>query len=477
MLMLFFIILSPLLGCFILCFINKTNYFWIRNFGLLWSLIILNICTVLVFSFDPTINHYQFVEYINWFNIININCIFGIDGLALIMILLTAFLIPICILLCWNRSLINNSKDYILAFLLLESILFGIFSSLDIMLFYLLFEAVLIPMFLIIGYYGSRGRKIRSAYLLFLYTLFSSLIMFLAILFIYFKYGSTDYLLLKTVNFDPISEKLCWFAFFISFAVKMPLIPFHIWLPEAHCEAPTAGSVILAGILLKLGGFGFLRYSLGLFADASAYFSPFVFIICILGIVYASLTTVQQIDLKKIIAYSSVGHMGVVCIGIFSNLTQSLLGSVLLMVSHGIVSGALFLCIGILYERYNTRLIKYYAGLLTTKPLFSSFFTLFTMANIGLPGTNSFIGEFLIILGCFLVNSWAALFCASGMVLGGSYSLWLLNRILFGNIKRYAITEYYDLTRLEFYYLLPFAILTIVFGIFPNLLICYLSVI
>ena len=251
MLMLFFIILSPLLGCFILCFINKTNYFWIRNFGLLWSLIILNICTALVFSFDPTINHYQFVEYINWFNIININCIFGIDGLALIMILLTAFLIPICILLCWNRSLINNSKDYILAFLLLESILFGIFSSLDIMLFYLLFEAVLIPMFLIIGYYGSRGRKIRSAYLLFLYTLFSSLIMFLAILFIYFKYGSTDYLLLKTVNFDPISEKLCWFAFFISFAVKMPLIPFHIWLPEAHCEAPTAGSVILAGILLK----------------------------------------------------------------------------------------------------------------------------------------------------------------------------------------------------------------------------------
>lgn len=368
----------------------------------------------------------------------------------------------------------NNSKNYIIAFLLLESILFAVFSSLDIMLFYLLFEAVLIPMFLIVGFYGSRARKIRSAYMLFLYTLFSSLIMFLAILYIYFKFGSTDYLLLKTVVFDPVSEKLCWLAFFISFAVKMPLIPFHIWLPEAHCEAPTAGSVILAGILLKLGGFGFLRYSLGLFFDASAFFAPFVFVICTFGIIYASLTTIQQIDLKKIIAYSSVGHMAVVCIGIFSNVSQSILGSILLMVSHGIVSGALFLCIGILYERYNTRLIKYYAGLLTTKPLFSTFFTLFTMANIGMPGTNSFIGEFLIILGCFLFNSWVAFFCSTGMVLGGGYSLWLLNRLLFGNIKNYSISEFNDLTRLEFYYLAPFAFLTILLGIYPELLISYL---
>ncbi len=342
------------------------------------------------------------------------------------------------------------------------------------MLFYLLFEAVLIPMFLIIGFYGSRGRKIRSAYMLFLYTLFSSLIMFLAILFIYFKFGSTDYLLLKTVVFDPNSEKLCWLAFFFSFAVKMPVMPFHIWLPEAHCEAPTAGSVILAGILLKLGGFGFLRYSIGLFYEASAYFSPFVFVISILGIIYASFTTVQQIDLKKIVAYSSVGHMGVVCIGIFSCVSQSLLGSVLLMISHGIVSGALFLCIGILYERYNTRLIKYYSGLLTTKPLFSTFFGIFSMANIGLPGTNSFIGEFLIILGCFLANSWAALFCSLGMVLGGAYSLWLLNRLLFGNIKNFSIIEFNDLTRLEFYYLLPFGFLTVFFGLFPETLIYFI---
>jgi proton-translocating NADH-quinone oxidoreductase chain M len=310
--------------------------------------------------------------------------------------------------------------------------------------------------------------------MLFLYTLVSSLVLFLAILFIFFKFGSTDYLIIKSIVFDSVSERLCWFAFFLSFAVKMPLVPFHIWLPEAHCEAPTAGSVILAGILLKLGGYGFLRYSIGLFADSSAFFAPFVFLISILGIVYASLTTIQQIDLKKIIAYSSVGHMGVVTIGIFSSISTSILGSVLLMVSHGIVSGALFLCIGILYERHHTRIIKYFAGLLTTTPLFSSFFTLFTMANIGLPGTSSFVGEFLIILGCLLTNSIAALFCASGMVLGGGYSLWLLNRIFFGNIKNFSIKQYADLNRLEFYYLLPFGFLTIILGIFPELIICFI---
>lgn len=256
----------------------------------------------------------------------------------------------------------------------------------------------------------------------------------------------------------------------------MPLVPFHIWLPEAHCEAPTSGSVILAGILLKLGGFGFLRYSIGLFPDASAYFTPFMFVISILGIVYASITTIQQIDLKKIIAYSSVGHMGVVTIGIFSSVSQSILGSIFLMVSHGIVSGALFLCIGVLYERYHTRIIKYYAGLLTTMPLFATFFTIFTLANIGLPGTSSFIGEYLIIAGCLLTNTWGAFFCATGMVLGAGYSLWLLNRILFGNIKNYSIQEYKDLTRIEFYYLFPYAFLTIVLGLYPDFIVSYIYI-
>ena len=429
---------------------------------------------MLLFFFDQTVSDFQFIYKNNWLNSININIIFGLDGLGLMLVLLTAFLIPTCILLCWNLSLKNQIKNYCFAFFLLESILLGVFSSLDIMIFYLLFEAVLIPMFLIIGFYGSRERRIRSAYLLFLYTLLSSLVMFLSILFIFFKFGTTDYLILKTLNFDPFSEKLCWFAFFLSFAVKMPIVPFHIWLPEAHCEAPTSGSVILAGILLKLGGFGFLRYSLGLFPDASAFFSPFIFLISSLGIVYASLTTIQQIDLKKIIAYSSVGHMGVVTIGIFSYTTQNLVGSVLLMISHGIVSGALFLCIGLLYERHHTRIIKYFAGLLATTPIFSSFFTLFSMANIGLPGTSSFIGEFLIIAGCFFTNTLAALFSALGMILGGGYSLWLLNRIIFGNIKNFSIKEFQDLTRIEFFYLLPYAVLTILLGIYPEIVICYI---
>jgi NADH-quinone oxidoreductase subunit M len=292
-----------------------------------------------------------------------------------------------------------------MAFLFLESILFGVFTSLDIMLFYLLFEAVLIPMYLIVGVYGSRERRIRASYLLFLYTLVSSIFMFLAILYIYFKTGTTDYLTLKTICLDFDVEKVCWLAFFLSFAVKMPLVPFHIWLPEAHCEAPTAGSVILAGILLKLGGFGFIRYSLGLFPASSAYFSPLIFTISVFGVVYASLTTLQQADLKKIIAYSSVGHMGLVTIGIFSANAQGILGSILLMISHGIVSGALFLCIGIVYERHHTRIVKYYGGLIHTMPLYSVCFIIFTLGNIGLPGTSSFIGEFLVIVGAFVSYS------------------------------------------------------------------------
>lgn len=469
------LLISPLVGCVVLSFIDKTNHKLIQNFSLFWSLVVLNFSFLLLFFFDQTTPEFQFIFECFWLNSVNINLIFGLDGLGLLMILLSSFLIPTCILLCWNLTLKNQIKNYCFAFFFLEFVLFGVFSSLDIMLFYLLFEAVLIPMFLIIGFYGSRERRIRSAYLLFLYTLFSSLIMFLSILFIFFKFGTTDYLILKTVLFDPFSEKLCWFAFFLSFAVKMPLVPFHIWLPEAHCEAPTAGSVILAGILLKLGGFGFLRYSIGLFTDSCSFFAPFVFLISSLGIVYASITTLQQIDLKKIIAYSSVGHMGVVTIGIFSATSQNLIGSIVLMISHGIVSGALFLCIGLLYERHHTRIVKYFAGLLTTMPLFSTFFMVFTMANIGLPGTSSFLGEFLIIAGCIQTNTWVALFSAIGMVLGGSYSLWLLNRIAFGNIKNFSIKEFQDLTRIEFFYLLPYAFLTIVIGIFPEVITCFIS--
>ena len=291
------------------------------------------------------------------------------------------------------------------------------------MLFYVLFEGVLLPMYLILGICGSRERKVRAAYLLFLYTLISSFFMFLAILCIYFTLGTTDYLLLKTFHLDAGVERFCWLAFFLSFAVKMPLVPFHIWLPEAHCEAPTSGSIILAGILLKLGGYGLIRFSIGLFPDASSFFTPLVFTVSVFGILYASFTTLQQVDLKKIVAYSSVAHMGVVTIGIFSGNSQSLVGSIFLMLSHGVVSGALFLLVGLLYERYSTRVVKYYGGLISTMPLFSFFFIIFILANIGAPSTSNFVSELLIFLGCYQINSWASFFAATGLVLGASYSL------------------------------------------------------
>jgi len=331
-------------------------------------------------------------------------------------------------------------------------------------------------MYFIVGVYGSRERKVRASYFLFLYTLVSSILMFVAILLIYFKTGTTSYLILKT--FCPLNfalENYCFFAFFFSFAVKMPLVPFHVWLPEAHCEAPTAGSVILAGILLKLGGYGFIRFSLGLFPDSCAFFSPFIHTVSVFGVVYASLTTLQQVDLKKIIAYSSVGHMGLVTIAIFSFNYEALFGSVLLMLSHGIVSSALFLSVGVLYEKHHTRILKYYNGLMHTMPLFSCFFIIFTLGNIGLPATSSFVGEFLVLMGCFKVNSWTAILAASGMVLGAGYSLWLCNRLLFGNLKRYSIAQFQDLSRREFFLLLPFVFSTFIIGIYPNVITNFLK--
>ena len=393
--------------------------------------------------------------------------IIGLDGISLFFILLTTFLTPVCILVGW-KSINVYLKEYCIAFLVLESLLICFFSVLDLLLFYVFFESVLIPMFLIIGVWGSRERKIRAAYTFFLYTLLGSVLMLLAILLIYFQTGTTSLQILYTTGFSESREIVLWLCFFASFAVKVPMLPVHIWLPEAHVEAPLAGSVILAGIMLKLGGYGFLRLSLPLFPYACLYFTPLVYTMSIGAIVYTSLTTLRQVDLKKVIAYSSVAHMNFITIGLFSYNTQGVLGSVFLMLSHGIVSPALFLLVGVLYDRHKTRLIRYYAGCARTMPVFALFFLFFTMANLSLPGTGSFVGEFLILTGLFQTNTFTAVLACTGTILGAAYALWLCNRVIYGYGKVYYISEQSDLTRREFWILLPFAVTVLWMGLQPE---------
>ena len=323
-------------------------------------------------------------------------------------------------------------------------------------------------MFLIIGVWGSRPRRVRAAYQLFLYTLIGSLLMLLGLVCVYFQTGTTDIQLLWQANFSEFRQLILWLAFFASFSVKIPMIPFHIWLPEAHAEAPTAGSVILAGILLKIGGFGFLRFSLPLFPFASIFFTPFIFLLSLIAVIYASLTTLRQVDLKKIIAYSSISHMGFVTIGIFSFTLQGIEGSLLLMLSHGLVSSALFLCVGILYDRHKTRIIKYYNGLIQVMPIFGIFFLFFSFANLGFPGTSSFIGEFLVLFGVFQSSIFVTALASLGMILGASYSIWLFNRIIFGLLKIQYFSLFQDVSRREFWMLMPLTLSILWIGLHPN---------
>ena len=466
--MLFLFCLLPAFGAFLLFFVSKNNVFFIKNFSLVWTLLVFNISIVICLSFDSFCLDFQFLEELSWLTFSTNSVVLAVDGLSIVMIVLTTFLFPVCILLGWTIAKQSQIWTYNIMFLILESILLLVFCSLDLLMFYLLFEAILIPMYFVIGVFGSRERKIRASYLLFLYTLVSSIVMFVCILFLFVKTGSTNFFIIRLFQFDPLVEKLCWLAFFSSFAVKMPIIPFHIWLPEAHCEAPTAGSVLLAGILLKLGGYGFLRFSLSFFPSACSFFSPMIYALSAFGVIYASLTTLQQIDLKKIIAYTSVGHMGLVTAGIFSQNAQGIFGSILLMLAHGITSPALFISIGFLYERYGTRIIKYYGGLIHTMPIFSVLFIIFSLANLGLPATSNFIGEFLVLVGCFSANSWATLLIGTGLVLSAGYSLWLCNRLLFGNFKSYSIVLFRDLNRREFSVFFPFVFLTFFVGLYPE---------
>jgi proton-translocating NADH-quinone oxidoreductase chain M len=465
---LLYLLCLPVLGALGVLFFPKNALRQMKLFALNVTLLNFLLSLSLWVVFDNATAKFQFVKQIDWFSSFNMNFYIGVDGISLFFIILTTFLVPVCLLISWH-SVQHFVKEFLVAFLFLESFMIAVFCMLDLVLFYVFFESVLIPMFLIIGVWGSRERKIRAAYQFFLYTLIGSLFMLLAILVIYFQVGTTDLQILNTVEFSDRRQLFLWTAFFLSFAVKVPMIPFHIWLPEAHVEAPTAGSVILAGILLKLGTYGFLRFSIPLFPQATVYFTPLIYTLSVLGIVYASFTTLRQIDLKKIIAYSSVAHMGFVTLGLFSLNAQGIEGAVLLMLSHGFVASALFLCIGILYDRTHTRLIRYYGGLVQTMPLFSFCFFVFTLGNLSLPGTSSFVGEFLILLGVFQTNTFIATLAATGMILGGAYSIWLYNRVVFGNLKPIYLNHFADVNRREFFILFPFVICIFWMGVYPSI--------
>lgn len=414
-------------------------------------------------GFDQSTPKFQFVVDGLWLPVANINVILGVDGISLFFVLLTTLIFPLCILAAWS-SVGINLKSFLISFLSMELVLVLVFTSLDLIFFYIFFETILIPMFLVIGIWGSRQRKVRAAYLFFLYTLFGSLLMLIAVVYIYHTAGTTNYEVLCTMSFSEYDQRWLWLAFFASFAAKVPMLPFHIWLPEAHVEAPTAGSVILAGILLKLGSYGFLRFSLGLFPLASIYFTPFIFSLSLLGVVYTSLTAIRQTDLKRLIAYTSVAHMNLVVIGIFTGSVIGLEAALLQSLSHGFVSSALFLIIGVLYDRWHSRVIKYYSGLVHTMPMFISIFLLFTMANLGLPCTSSFVGEFLLLVSAFEADSTVCFFAGTSMMFGGAYSLWLFNRVAYGNAKLVGL----DISYREFTVFLPLILGTLVMGIYPN---------
>jgi len=416
-------------------------------------------------KFDGSIAAFQFVERADWLGP-GIGYHMGVDGISMLFIVLTAGLMPICILASWE-SIETRVAEYMIAFLVLEALMIGVFCALDLILFYLFFEGGLIPMFLIIGVWGGK-RRVYASFKFFLYTLLGSVLMLLAILAMYNVSGTTDIVTLLHYHFAPTMQVWLWLAFFASFAVKMPMWPVHTWLPDAHVEAPTAGSVILAAILLKMGGYGFLRFSLPMFASASATFTPFVFVLSIVAIIYTSLVALAQEDIKKLIAYSSVAHMGFVTMGIFTLTHQGVEGGIFQMLSHGVVSGALFLCVGVIYDRVHTREISAYGGLVNRMPIYAACFMVFTLANVGLPGTGGFVGEFLTMLGAFAVNTWVAIFAATGVILSAAYALYVYRRVIFGELVKPALQTISDLNLREVAILAPLVVITVLMGLYPK---------
>ena len=463
------ITLLPILGAiFIFIFNNKKdenkNVIYVSLFT---SVVTLFLAIFLWYVFDKNSSEFQFIEEKDWISGY-IKFKFGIDGISILFIVLTAFITPICIISCINSVKIRL-KEFLIAILVLESFMIGVFCSLDLIIFYLFFEAGLIPMFLIIGIWGGPNR-VYAAFKFFLFTLLGSVLMLVAIISIYWITGTTDVTEIFAIKIPVEFQYVLWLAFFSSFAVKMPMWPVHTWLPDAHVEAPTAGSVILAAILLKMAGYGFLRFSIGMFPVASEYFTPLIFTLSIIAIIYTSLVALMQEDMKKLIAYSSVAHMGFVTLGIFTFTKQGIEGSIFQMLSHGLISAALFLCVGVIYDRVHSRLISSYGGLVNILPKYSLVFAVFMLGAVGLPGTSGFIGEILVLLGAFQKSFLVAILASIGVVLGAAYMLWLYKRVIFGKLEKKELTELKDLNISEGSILFLLAGLTLLLGFYPNLI-------
>ena len=458
----------PIVGIFFMTLIRNNNDQSSNNLKhtALWISFLNSLISLyLLFTFNQQDADFQFEERYFWIEY-GISYHLGVDGISILFIVLTTMLVPICILASYD-SIKFSVKEYLIAFLALETFMIGVFCSLDLVLFYLFFEGGLIPMFLIIGIWGGE-RRVYSTFKFFLYTLAGSVFMLLAIIYIFITAGTTDVSYLLDYNFTRNEQIVLWLAFFASFMVKIPMWPFHTWLPDAHVEAPTAGSVILAGVLLKMAGYGFIRFSIGFFPEASELFAPLIFTLSIVAIIVTSLIALVQEDMKKLIAYSSVAHMGFVTLGIFTFTVQGIEGSVIQMISHGIVSAALFLCVGVVYDRLHTREISRYGGLVSKMPMYAFTFMIFILASLGLPGTSGFVGEFLVLLSIFSINTYFAVFATTGVVLAATYSLWLYRRMIFGALIKDDLSEMLDLTRREIIIFVPLITLTIFIGIYPK---------